>query len=89
MSAPGSPLVAWQVCCPSCGFVGSYLPEESLFTEGAWIHDQGEPRPGAEPRSFQRPESLEMARPVVCYGCRGMLRITGGQVVVEVAGTSA
>jgi hypothetical protein len=92
LSGQGSILVAWQVCCPACGFVGSYLPDEgaakvSNFIEGAWFTDQGEPRPGAKAVPFQRPGSLEMVRPVVCFGCRGWLRITGGAVEVAAGGT--
>lgn len=88
LGSPGSQLVAWQVCCPACGFVGSYLPEEggavgSNFVEGPWVTDTGAPRPVAAPLAFKRPGTLEMLRPVVCFGCRGLLRVTGGAVVVE------
>ena len=93
LSGQGSTLVAWQVCCPACGFVGSYLPEEggakvSNFVEGPWVRDEGAPRPGLAPAAFQRPSTLEMLRATVCFGCRGMLRITGGAVEVTVGGST-
>jgi hypothetical protein len=87
LAGEGSHLVAYQVSCPNCGFVGSYLPEESGFVEGVWIVDQGEPKPGAKPMPFRHPSTLDMEKPVVCYACRGTLRVHDGIVEVRAAGT--
>lgn len=81
--ARGPNLVGYQVCCPACGFQGSYLHDEAGFAEGPWVVDHGAPAQGQEPRPFQRVATLEMARAVTCFGCRGMLRIIAGEVRVD------
>lgn len=84
---PAGPVfVGYDIACPHCSKIFHYLQDDARFIEGPFVkavhHIPADPDRAEAARDVPvtYPSTLTAERPMVCYGCRRVIRIKDNQI---------